>query len=48
MVARSKIMAVEMEGKGLNLKYTLELQLMALSDVCEVRKKKGGALVSCE
>lgn len=42
MVAWSKIMAVEVEGKVLNLTYVLELQLMKLSNGCDVKKNKGG------
>ena len=33
---------VEMEGKVLNLECILELQLMELSDGCEVKRNKGG------
>ena len=41
MVAWSNVMAVETEGKVLNLKYIFELQLMDHSDGCEGRRNKG-------
>lgn len=41
MVAWSNIMAVEMEGKVLNLREIFELQLMELSDDCEGKRNQG-------
>lgn len=36
-----KVTAVEMEGRVLNLRSVLELQLMELSHGCEVKRSKG-------
>lgn len=41
MVAWSNVMAVEMEGKVLNLRDIFELQLMELSDDCEGKRNQG-------